>query len=227
MNYCRSESTALNLQTASRLTDINFLTWWVSLFALNVQDLANTKSQPYDCGMFFTRSVSTLQSIFTNPNAAYLASGTQSSIPSPLNIGLENSRRFRALPAYAALLNEGRPGYASLLANMVQLSRKVAVLLRDSKHYELLPDDGGSLDEVFMIVLFRAKDGVVNRELVERINRTRQMYVSGTSWKGEKAVRMAVSNWMVDVERDFKVVTTILNDVAEGREFDIKSCLGL
>ncbi|KAL6363441.1 hypothetical protein LRP88_02855 [Fusarium phalaenopsidis] len=179
---------------------------------------------PYDCGMFLTRTPDILQSVFTNPNAAYLSSGGQSTIPSPLNIGLENSRRFRALPAYAVLLSEGRPGIASLLANMVTLSRRAAAFLRDSEHYELLPDDRADLDEVFMIVLFRAKDPKLNAELVEKINGTRQMYVSGTSWKGEKAVRVAVSNWMVDVERDFKVVTSILTHVAEGKEFDIENC---
>ncbi|KAF4982884.1 hypothetical protein FZEAL_1580 [Fusarium zealandicum] len=179
---------------------------------------------PYDCGMFLTRSPIILQSVFTNPNAAYLSSGGQSTIPSPLNIGLENSRRFRALPAYAVLLSEGRPGMAKLLANMTALSRQVAAFLRDSEHFELLPDEGAGLDDVFMIVLFRAKDARLNDELVERINETRQMYVSGTSWKGDKAVRIAVSNWMVDVPRDFKVVTSILTHVAEGKEFDIKNC---
>ncbi|KAM5352411.1 hypothetical protein ACJ41O_005134 [Fusarium nematophilum] len=183
---------------------------------------------PYDCGMFLTRSPLILQSVFTNPNAAYLSSNAQAAaaaIASPLNIGLENSRRFRALPAYAVLLSEGRPGIAGLLANMVALSRRVAGFLRDSEHYDLLPgSDEAGLDEVFMIVLFRARDARLNDELVERINETRQMYVSGTSWKGGKAVRMAVSNWMVDVSRDFKVVTSILTHVAEGREFDIESC---
>lgn len=174
--------------------------------------------------MFLTRTPDILQSVFTNPNAAYLSSGGQSTIPSPLNIGLENSRRFRALPAYAVLLSEGRPGMASLLSNMVTLSRRVAAFLRDSEHYELLPDDGAGLDEVFMIVLFRAKDPKLNAELVEKINGTRQMYVSGTSWRGEKAVRVAVSNWMVNVERDVKVVTSILTHVAEGKEFDIENC---
>lgn len=174
--------------------------------------------------MFLTRTPDILQSVFTNPNAAYLSSGGASTIPSPLNIGLENSRRFRALPAYAVLLSEGRPGMASLLSNMVTLSRRVATFLRDSEYYELLPDDGAGLDEVFMIVLFRAKDPKLNAELVEKINSTRQMYVSGTSWRGEKAVRVAVSNWMVDVERDFKVVTSILTHVAEGKEFDIENC---
>lgn len=184
-----------------------------------------TSPQPYDCGMFFTRTASTLESVFVNPNAAYLASGPAASIASPLNVGLENSRRFRALPAYAALLSEGRPGFAKLFHNMAQLSRRLAVFLRESPYYELLPDEGGDVEDVFIIVLLRAKDRKLNDELVARINATRQLYVSGTSWKGEKAVRVAVSNWKVDVERDLRVVTTILNDVAEGREFDIEKCL--
>lgn len=175
--------------------------------------------------MFFTRSLPTLQSVFTNPNAAYLSSGaSQPSIPSPLNIGLENSRRFRALPAYAALLSEGRVGFARLVSNMVQLSRRLAGYLRSSEHYELLPGGDWGMDEVFMIVLFRARSTELNDVLVERINRTRQMYVSGTSWQGRKAVRIAVSNWKVNVERDYRIVASILTAVAEGREFDISSC---
>lgn len=175
--------------------------------------------------MFFTRTPSILESVFVNPNAAYLASGPTASISSPLNIGLENSRRFRALPAYAVLLSEGRPGFARLFHNMAQLSRRLAVFLRESPYYELLPDESGDVEEIFIIILFKARDKKLNDELVAKINTTRQLYVSGTSWKGEKAVRVAVSNWKVDVERDFKVVTTILNDVAEGREFDIEKCL--
>ncbi|KAJ4022349.1 hypothetical protein NW752_000447 [Fusarium irregulare] len=178
---------------------------------------------PYDCGMFFTRSPAILQSVFTNPNAAYLSGGA-STIPSPLNIGLENSRRFRALPAYSVLLSEGRPGLAKLYVNMTTLSRQVAAFLRDSEHYDLLPDDGADLDEVFMIVLFRTKDPKLNEVLVQKINETRQMYVSGTSWKGEEAVRVAISNWMVDVDRDFKVITSILTHVAQGKEFKIEEC---
>jgi glutamate/tyrosine decarboxylase-like PLP-dependent enzyme len=172
--------------------------------------------------MFFTRSSSTLQAIFQNPNAAYLSSGLPSSIPSPLNVGLENSRRFRALPAYAVLFSEGRPGMASLIANMTRLSRQIAQFLRESPHYDLLPNEDADLGDVFMIVLFRAKEKELNDVLVDKINATRQMYVSGTSWKGEKAVRIAVSNWRVDVERDARVVEGLLNAVAEGRELEVE-----
>ncbi|KAK6217397.1 pyridoxal-dependent decarboxylase [Colletotrichum tabaci] len=170
---------------------------------------------PYDCGMFFTRSLAILTSVFTNPNAAYLSSGP-SSIPSPLNIGLENSRRFRALPAYAVLRSEGRTGIAAILGRMVLLARRVARWIRESEAYELLPEGAWDLEETHMVVLFRARDEAVNEELVGRINATREMYVSGTSWKGRKAVRIAVGSWRVDVDRDFDVVTRVLGEMVRG-----------
>lgn len=64
----------------------------------------------------------------------------------------------------------------------------------------------------------------MNDVLVQRINETRQMYVSGTRWKGETAVRIAVSNWRVDVDKDFAVVKGVLTAVAEEREFDMSMC---
>lgn len=88
----------------------------------------------------------------------------------------------------------------------------MAQFIQESKQYELLPN--GNIDEIFMIVLFRAKDSALNDVLVERINATRKIYVSPTTWKGEKAVRIAVSNWMVNVAKDFGVISSVLNEVA-------------
>lgn len=176
--------------------------------------------------MFFTRDASILQAVCHNPNAAYLSAGgaAVAEIPSPLNIGLENSRRFRALPAYAVLLSKGRQGIAAMVSNMVQLSRKLAAYLHDSPHYQVLPDVGVvDMQEIFIIVLFRAKNADLNTVLVDRVNESRQMYVSGTAWRGEKATRIAVSNWRVDVERDYEAVTGILSAIAEGHELSIVS----
>lgn len=150
---------------------------------------------------------------FSNPNAAYLSTDKPATIQSPLNIGLENSRRFRALPVYAALVSEGRTGVAQMVVRMVGLARRIAKFVRDSPHYDWLPDSSASLDSVFIVVLFRAKDKTVNGELVKRINASGKMYVSGTAWNGEKAVRLAVSNWRVDVERDFAEVKGVLESV--------------
>jgi glutamate/tyrosine decarboxylase-like PLP-dependent enzyme len=166
---------------------------------------------------------------FQNPNAAYLAGGA-SSIPSPLNIGLENSRRFRALPVYAALLAYGRHGFAEIFARQVRLARGISEYLEASEHYELLPGQGSishdkqnpalarsekrNSDKTHIIVIFRAQDEKVNEELVKRINSTRKMYVSGTKWDGKPACRIAISTWRVEVDRDMKLVQEVLEECA-------------
>ena len=103
---------------------------------------------------------------------------------------------------------------------MTDLCRRVAGFIQQSEHYELLPDEQAPLDEIFMIVLFRAKNKELNDVLVQKINDTRKIYVSETKWKGEKAARIAVSNWMVNVSRDFDVISSTLNAVAEGNGGD-------
>ncbi|CZT00757.1 related to L-2,4-diaminobutyrate decarboxylase [Rhynchosporium agropyri] len=148
---------------------------------------------PYDCGFFFTRSTSILSSIFQNPNAAYLSAG-ESSISSPLNNGLENSRRFRALPVYAVLLAYGREGLAEMFARQVRLAREVSKFLTESNDFELLatqPSQSGNFDDVHIIVIFKAKNERFNVDLVKRINATRKMYVSATKWDGKPACRIA------------------------------------
>ncbi|KAL2073304.1 hypothetical protein VTL71DRAFT_10628 [Oculimacula yallundae] len=170
---------------------------------------------PYDCGFFLTRSSTILSSIFQNPNAAYLSAG-QSSIPSPLNNGLENSRRFRALPVYAVLLAYGRAGLAEMFARQVQLARGISKFLTESEDFELLatgPGQNGEFDDVHIIVIFKTKNESINADLVQRINATRKMYVSGTKWDGNPACRIALSTWKVDVERDLRLA------VAYARQF--------
>jgi glutamate/tyrosine decarboxylase-like PLP-dependent enzyme len=177
---------------------------------------------PYDCGFFFTRHKGLAEQVCMNGGAAYLTpaalDGDGDGIQSPLNIGIENSRRFRALPVYATLLGYGRSGYVDMLVRQVQLARRVARFVFDHDGYELLPVTGDkevAVARTFMIVLFRARDERINVELVKRINKTGKIYVSGTKWEGKPAARIAVSNWRVDVERDVRLVEEILRSVLD------------
>ena len=175
---------------------------------------------PYDCGFFLCRHPGVPQQVFQNPNAAYLTprSAAGDSIQSPLNIGIENSRRFRGLPVYATLMAYGREGYVDMLKRQIRFARAVAAYLFDHASFQLLPGDvycdRASIDEkVFIIVLFRAKDRALNDVLVQRINASSQMCVSGTVWDGCPASRIAVSNWQVDPQRDLEVVRSVLEKV--------------
>jgi glutamate/tyrosine decarboxylase-like PLP-dependent enzyme len=170
--------------------------------------------KPYDCGFFLTHSLSILTSVFRNPNATYLstASGPGPLIPSPLNIGIENSRRFRALPVYTVLLAHGRSGLSAMFARQVRLARLIATFVHAHPGYELLPRPALPLDlqQVGIIVLFRAADGEINKSLVAQINRSRRIYVSGTLWEDRPAARFAISTWKVDEESDIAVIKEVL-----------------
>lgn len=175
---------------------------------------------PYDCGFIFSKNLSLAQQVFQNPNAAYLNAPAAEGpvIPSPLNIGLENSRRFRALPVYASLVAHGKAGYVDILTRQIQLARAIASYIGQSNEFELLPLNPESslearLTRVYMIVIFRAKDATLNGELVKRINESPKIYVSGTQWQGKPAARFAIANWGVDVERDLAVVKDVLEGV--------------
>jgi glutamate/tyrosine decarboxylase-like PLP-dependent enzyme len=200
---------------------------------------------PYDCGVFYTRTSETLFSAFQNANAAYLSTGP-SSIPSPLNIGLENSRRFRALPVYSVLLAYGRSGFAEIFAKQVRLARAISAYIDSHPSLELLaqgpppshptapfhhlslsspqptgtntPIERPPYENTHIIVIFRARKEHVNNGLVDGICGTRKLHVSGTSWQGKKAVRIAVSTWKVEVGRDLDVVKRVLEEVLKTLE---------
>lgn len=175
---------------------------------------------PYDSGFFFAKDISVMKAVFQNPNAAYLTTGSGSAtIPSALNLGIENSRRFRALPVYSTLLAYGRKGYRGMLERQVRLARAVATAILKHPAFDLLgyteieTDDHKVIENVFIIVLFRAKDEELNNELARKINSYSRIYVSSSKWEGRPAARIAVSNWRVDVERDLKIILEVLENV--------------
>jgi len=136
---------------------------------------------------------------------------------SPLNIGLENSRRLRALPVYSSLMAYGSDGYRDMLGRQVTLARGIAEWLLDSEDFELLPKLTRSRNEVlskiFIIVLFKAKNETLNKDLVDLIKATRKIQLSGTEWEGKPAARFAVSNWKADIKKDLPVIKQVLGGV--------------
>lgn len=107
----------------------------------------------------------------------------------------------------------GREGLALLFATQVRLARAVASMIGELEAYELLPT--AEAGDVGTIVLFRARNEELNEVLLGQINGQNRIYVSGTSWEGRGAVRIAVSGWEIDVERDTKVIREVLEKVAE------------
>ncbi|OBT72166.1 hypothetical protein VF21_10522 [Pseudogymnoascus sp. 05NY08] len=176
-------------------------------------DCHKALNTPYASAVLLTRSETDLTNVCTNGAAAYLKTSATDPIPSPLNHGLENSRRFSALPIYAVLHAHGREGLALLFATQVRLARAVASMVRELEAYELLPTT--EVGEVGTIVLFRLKNEERNEGLLGRINDQNRIYVSGTSWEGRPAVRVAVSGWEIEIEKDTSVIREVLEKAAE------------
>jgi len=149
---------------------------------------------PYDCGIFLTRDISTLTEVCGNIGAAYLSLPSSDEDPSPLNISLENSRRFRALPLYASLMSLGVDGYTDLVVRCCSLATGIGEEIEKSQAFRLL------WKVEFNIVLFQARgfESIeANLRLRDAINGSGKMYLSSTAWKGEGALRIAICNHLI------------------------------
>ena len=100
-----------------------------------------------------------------------------------------------------------------MLERQIRLARAIARYIASSPRYRLLPDSNVE-ENIYIIVLFRAENDDLNKDLVKRINATRKIYVSGTQWDGRPAARFAIASWLVHVDRDLELVRGVLDEVA-------------
>lgn len=89
----------------------------------------------------------------------------------------------------------------------------------DYSAYKLLGFPDGETEEqavenIFMVVMLGAEDERLNARLVETINNEGIIFVPGSIWKGQLATRLAVISWRTEVDRDFAVITKVLNKAA-------------
>ncbi|KAI8898651.1 pyridoxal phosphate-dependent transferase [Globomyces pollinis-pini] len=156
----------------------------------------------YDCGLFFvnTKHDGILNSVFST-SAAYIPGSD-----SPMNRSLENSKRFRALPIWFSLKSLGKNGYTTIIENNCQFAFEFGNWINRSKHYSLLAP------VQLNIVLFKAENGNT-RDILKAINETGLVFMTGTVHNNEYGIRCAVSNWSTTIERDFKILVDVMNQV--------------
>ncbi|GAA5994479.1 hypothetical protein JCM5350_004159 [Sporobolomyces pararoseus] len=236
--------------------DFEIYTSHLSLADSITSDAHKALNVPYDCGLFFSRKrsitpsdPSQVVSLFdlTGPGsiaAAYLSSSSSPNsspassfprleesrkLPSPLFMGIENSRRFRALPLYCSLLSLGSKGYKSLIQRQISFARNLESYLRSHSAYQVLTpsprdDDDPYYYKLYNVILFKPSSLAPTKYLdnssgdnllVKALNESREIFVTGTQWRGEKAVRIAVSNWMTLEERDLEIVKKVLDKVMQ------------
>ncbi|TQV85410.1 pyridoxal phosphate-dependent decarboxylase family protein [Aliikangiella coralliicola] len=167
---------------------------------------------PYDCGVFLTRNLDMLFNSLNVP-APYLQ--TNQTDPDFLSLGVENSRRFRALPVWLSLLTYGKKGIADWVNRNVKLAKFFAKEINKSQDYELLHDCQ------LNVVLFRPNcEGLSDIEATQKtkkflkaINLDGRVFLSPGLWQGKQCIRAALSNWETQTS-DVDIVMQCLTDVA-------------
>jgi len=172
---------------------------------------------PYESGVFLTRHLKLLFGACDVP-APYLVSNPLR--PDFMSLGIENSRRFRALPVWMTLLAYGKKGIAKWVQSNIDCARLLADKIQASSYYELV------LDCKLNVVLFRpdsqglsAKDADEKAEdFLEKINAQGKVFLSPGVWQGKKIIRAALSNWEtqpLDVEIAFESMLNVAQDYHE------------
>jgi hypothetical protein len=170
---------------------------------------------PYDSGMVFTRHLALQEKVF-RAAAAYLGEG-----PDLLHRTPENSRRFRALPAWMTLQAYGAEGYRAVVRRCCDLARRLGGFLDASERFDLLAPV--RLNVVCFALHPLEGEGpeaaTARRDaLLERLTADGRAFLSPTVFAGRPGIRAAFSNWMTE-EADVEVVMGALEEraVSESR----------
>jgi glutamate/tyrosine decarboxylase-like PLP-dependent enzyme len=141
---------------------------------------------PYDCGLAFCADAA-LHAATMSYSAAYLTgSGTTSDFALG-DLTPESSRRARGFAVWAALRELGADGVADLVDRSCALARRMAERLRA----------GGATihnDVVLNQVLVSVGDTARTDAVIDAVQREGTCWVGGTTWHGERLIRVSVSN---------------------------------
>ena len=156
---------------------------------------------PYDSGIAIIRDPQALVAAMST-TAAYL---TESGQREPFHYVPELSRRARGLEVWAALRSLGKRGLADLIEMNCRQAARFAQGLRSAGHAVLN-------DVVLNQVLVSFGDGDTTDRVIQRVQEEGTCWCGGTTWQGQRAMRISVSSWKTtdeDVELSLDAIVRI------------------
>lgn len=150
---------------------------------------------PMDCSALYTRRPDLLKRAFQHV-PEYLAVSEGEGIVNLMDYGIALGRRFRALKLWFVIRHFGVDGLRSLIRDHIRIALRLAEWIDADPELERLAD------VQFSTVVFRHRpSGMAGKKLdehnagvLEKVNATREVYLSHTRVRGSYALRIAIGN---------------------------------
>ncbi|HEY6605669.1 MAG TPA: pyridoxal-dependent decarboxylase, partial [Gaiellaceae bacterium] len=156
---------------------------------------------PMDCSLLWTRRPEALRAAFSVMPEFLRTSDEADNLS---DYGPALGRRFRSLKLWAVLRCYGREGLQARIREAIRLAELFEGWVRAESGWDLCAPRN------FSVVCFRrAGTDEENEEVVERVNRSGEAFLSHTRLNGRYVIRLAVGNERTteeDVRRVWKVL---------------------
>jgi glutamate/tyrosine decarboxylase-like PLP-dependent enzyme len=170
---------------------------------------------PFDCGYAFIAHPDAHRASMSL-RAPYLTQQTEAR--EPMDWTPEWSRRSRSFATYAALRQLGRNGVAELIERCCRHAHALATRIGSLPGAEMLwePVINQGLVRFFDPRPDASGEDHDRRtnEVIAAIAAAGEAFFAGTTWRGRRAMRISVSNWITsnaDVDRSVNAVSQVLN----------------
>jgi len=155
---------------------------------------------PYDTG-FVLCADPEAHGLSMSYTAAYLQDDR--ALRAPSDFVPESSRRSRGFASWAALRELGRPGLAELVERCCALARRFA--------HQLAQVEGVTVANEVMLnqVLVGFGDDERTDRVIANVQHDGTCWMGGTTWHGDRLMRISVSNWTTtadDVDRSVEAI---------------------
>ena len=172
---------------------------------------------PIDLSAFYTRRPEVVRAAFSLV-PEYLQTPEDSLAPNLMDYGVSLGRRFRALKLWMVLRAFGREGIVERLREHLRLARLFRSWVEDDPGFEIA--SATTLSVVCFRALFPGRSDEeadrLNEELLEAVNATGEVFLSGTRLRGRTTLRLAVGNIRTE-ERHVERAFELLRDAAAAR----------
>lgn len=164
----------------------------------------------YDCGIAICRHPAAHRAAMS-VQASYLEQGTGSR--DPIDWNPEFSRRARGVGVYATLRSLGRRGVADIVDRTVAHAQRFARALEASGQAQVVNEVVSNQ----VLVRWLAADGDNGRladAVMAGVRADGIAFFSGTTYRGERLMRISVSDWATDEQDVERVVEALLRHAA-------------